>query len=124
MLTTRWQSVTVLIILAITQYACGSSGNTNTGTGSTSNDEWLELGGHIWTGVKVYYGDAKTYGFEILGGSESCSTLASGRGIRVKYPDGTVEWKDRSALINSGLYFVQADDPALKLEEWEEFNDC
>lgn len=117
--------VLAIVAMLAAQLACGSSSSgSSSGSGGGSDSGWLRLSSHIWTGVKVYYGDAKTYGFEVLGGSESCSSLESGRGIKVRYDDGTVEWKDRQALITSDNYFVKASDPALDKEEWHTFSDC
>ena len=115
----------VIVVTLAAQVACGSSSSgSSSSSGGSSDSGWLSLSSHIYAGVKVYYGDAKTYGFEVLGGSESCSSLESGRGIKVRYDDGTVEWKDRRALITSGNYFVKASDPALDKEEWYTFSDC
>jgi hypothetical protein len=50
--------------------------------------------------------------------------MPSGRGIKVRYPDNTEEWKDRMAILTSGNFFVRADDPAVKALEWYVFNDC
>jgi hypothetical protein len=120
----RQMLLVMVIVLVVIQSACGNGGSGSTSSGSTSSGDWVKLSGNIWTGVKVYYGEARAYGFEVLGGGEGCKAVPSGRGIKVKYPDGTVEWKDRSALIKSGLYFIQVNDPALKQEKWEVFDNC
>ncbi len=88
--------------------------------------QYLPLLGKIWAGVKVYYGSSaqKAYGFEILGGSENCSAMPSGRGLKVRYQDGTIEWKDRNNILMSDIYFVRADDPAIKALDWYDFKDC
>ena len=77
----------------------------------------------IWTGVKVYYGqgDEKAYGFEVLGGSEDCPSIPSGKGLFVRYPDGNEEWKDRAYIVESGDFFVLTDDPAIPKLEWYEY---
>ncbi len=82
--------------------------------------------GKIWTGVQVYYGKgaSKAYGFEIRGGSEHCPSLPSGRGLRVRYPNGTEEWKDRDYIVGSGLFFVVAGDPAIDKMEWYVYSYC
>lgn len=87
---------------------------------------YLPLLGRIWTGVKVYYGllPEKAYGFEILGGSEHCSSMPSGRGVKVKYSNGKEEWKDRLYLVSSGIYFVEENDPALSNLSWQIYDDC
>ncbi|MFQ5561296.1 MAG: hypothetical protein ACE5FU_12035 [Nitrospinota bacterium] len=88
--------------------------------------KWKELLGNVWTGVKVYHGagNSKSYAFEVLGGNEKCSTLPSGRGIYVRYEDGSTEWKDRKAMVNPALLFVLASDPALKRFEWRISRGC
>lgn len=75
----------------------------------TIPSEWRGLAGHIWTGVKVYYGDKKNYGFTILGVDDTCPLSPSGKGVRVKLPDGTQEWKDRSALLTPNFFFNISD---------------
>lgn len=91
---------------------------------TTLTPSFTPLLSKIWTGVKVYHGTGseKTYGFEILGGSEDCRTI--GRGVYVQYPDETREWKDRTYLVTSGLFFVLSDDPAAKRLEWREYPNC
>jgi len=86
--------------------------------------EWLPLSGNIAKGVKVYYGELKAYAFKILGGSENCKFIESGRGLYVEYPDGKKEWKDRDYLIFSEYIFVRSDDPAIKNLEWETIPGC
>lgn len=82
--------------------------------------------GHLFIGVKIYYGSGsqKTYGFEAVGGSENCPSMPSGRGVLVRYPDGTREWKDRGYLVQSELYFVKSDDPNAKSLQWIELPGC
>ncbi|HEX2696483.1 MAG TPA: hypothetical protein VHM28_02170 [Anaerolineales bacterium] len=99
---------------------------TSTFTQEPVGATYLPLLGRIWSGVKVYYGtlSEKAYGFEIIGGSEDCPSMPSGRGVKVKYPNGKEEWKDRTYLISSGLFFVKSDDPALSKLDWYVYNDC
>ena len=82
--------------------------------------------GNIWAEIEIYYGagSTKSYGFRILGGSEDCPSLPSGRGVYVYYDDGTEEWKDRNYLISSGLFFILKDDPARSTFEWYEYSFC
>ncbi len=89
-------------------------------------NRWKELLGNVWTGVKVYYGtgSTKAYGFEVLGGSEKCPTLPSGRGIFVRYEDGSTEWKDRKTMVNPELFFILPNDPALKRFQWKIYGGC
>lgn len=93
---------------------------------NTPSPRYVPLIGKIWLGVKVYFGvgSEKAYGFEILGGSEDCPSLPSGRGIRVLYLDGTEEWKDREYLVNSGIFFVLDNDPAISKQEWFVYSFC
>jgi len=80
----------------------------------------------IWTGVKDYYGsgDVKPEAFESLGGSDAYSSMPSGKGVYVKYANGTEEWKDRCAIISSGTFFVRRGDPAFSKMEWHVYNSC
>lgn len=96
-----------------------------TSTPRASSSGYVPIGGRIWTGEKVYYGNGsnKAYGFEVLGGSENCSSMPSGRGVKVRFPSGSEEWKDRDYLISSGLFFVLGNDPALSAMQWYEY-DC
>jgi hypothetical protein len=90
--------------------------NTNSSSG------YVSLLGHIYSGVEVYYGANKAYGFQILGGVDDCSYFPSGQGIRVQYPDGTEEWKDREYLVSSGLFYIKDNDPAVDRMEWYIYN--
>lgn len=94
-------------------------------TKSGNSPQYVSMLGAIWRGVKVYYGtgEKKSYAFQILGGSEDCSSIPSGRGIKVLYEDGTVEWKDRQYILTSGIFFVVKGDPAIDAIEWEEYSD-
>jgi hypothetical protein len=90
---------------------------------AASVPKWKPLSAHMMTGVKVYTGDNKVLGFEILGGNSNCK-LMEGSGVKVRYPNGTEEWKSRSALRNKDIYFVRDDDPALQKNEWYEIQGC
>lgn len=93
---------------------------------STPAPDYIPLVGNIWADVEVYYGAGsnKSYGFQILGGSEDCPSLPSGRGVYVHYEDGTDEWKDRNYLISSGLFFILKDDPARSSLVWYVYSFC
>ena len=80
----------------------------------------------VFSGVKVYYGRGanKAYGFEILGGSGDCTIMPSGKGVKVRYPSGSEEWKDRDHIVLSDLYFYLDNDPAAKALLWYEYFDC
>jgi hypothetical protein len=90
------------------------------------NNQWSKVAGRLWKGVKIYYGmgESKAYGFEILGGNEHCPSILSGRGLKVLYPDGHTEWKDRDAILFSDVFFVKEDDPAADKGDWEVYDDC
>jgi hypothetical protein len=96
----------------------------STNSSQPNSPKYLPLLGKLYTGVKVYYGKLKAYGFEILGGSESCPTMPSGRGVYVLYPNGSEEWKDRLYLIGSDIFFVVEGDPAYTKMEWYEYPGC
>jgi hypothetical protein len=85
---------------------------------------YVSLLGRIYSGVKVYYGANKAYGFTILGGTSNCPAAPSGRAVLVEYPDGTREWKDRLYLASSDIYFAKANDPAIDKLEWYEYTGC
>jgi len=89
----------------------------------TDDQTWMPLLAHVYSGVKMYYGagEEKAYGFEILGGNDNCPSMPSGRGLYVQYEDGTLEWKDRQAMVQSPYNFVRRDDPALEKIEWFEY---
>lgn len=97
-----------------------------THTSAPMPPRYVPILGKIWRGVEVYYGTGsdKTYGFQILGGSEKCPSMPSGRGILVRYSNGTVEWKDRNYIVMSGIYFVREDDPAIRAMDWYVFPNC
>ena len=75
----------------------------------------------MWTDVKIYYGPSHTYIFDIVGGNENYRTPSGQtmRGVKVRYPNGNEEWKDRSNINLSGDYFVREDDPALAAQRWQ-----
>lgn len=101
-----------LLALFMVIFACMSSSNASKPpTRAEPNVEWLPLGGHIFAGVKVYYGTAKTYGFTILGADDTCSIAPSGQGVYVQFPDGSKDWKDRGYLLDAGIYYISVDDP-------------
>lgn len=97
-----------------------STAKSTTDTSSLADSGWRPAAGHLWTGIMVYHRASKTPAFEILGGNENY-LAPDGRRIRavkVRYPTGSVEWRDRSWLINSGEFVVRADDPALARKSW------
>lgn len=88
-----------------------------------SSVKWISLSTSMWTGVKVYTGNNKIYGFEVLGGSNNCKML-DGSGVMVRYNNDVTEWKSRKALRNEDVYFVREDDLALQKHEWYEIKGC
>ena len=93
------------------------------GNETTSRSEWVDAGGHLWTGVKLYYGPRRMYVGEVLGGNENYVDPFTGskiRGLKVRMANGADEWKDRDA-VNMGPWYVRRDDPALTRREWYEY---
>ena len=82
---------------------------------------WYRLSSHIWPGVKLYTGIGPNKGYvaEIVDFDDHHreidfdGTIREFRGIRLLYPSGELEWKDRSAFIRKPYLFVRMDDPAL-----------
>lgn len=90
----------------------------------TTEPRYIPLVGHVMRGVKVYYLTAGDYGFTILGGSDRCPSMPSGKGLYVRYPDGLEGWKDRDASVFNDYYFVRENDPALRKFQWVEYTGC
>jgi hypothetical protein len=106
----------VLFLLPVYLMGCADEAPTS--------DGYLPASAHLWTGVKIYFGEQRTYVFDVMGGNENYVGPSGDkiRGLKVRYPNGNEEWKDRNALIGSDQYWVKAEDPALKAERWEEFD--
>lgn len=80
----------------------------------------------IYSGLVVYNRVSHEKVFTILGGNDSMP-LPNGETIRaivVKFPNGTIECKDRTWFIQSGQFVVRSDDPALDRYEWREYSRC
>jgi hypothetical protein len=60
--------------------------------------------GHLH--LKVYMGEQKSNIFEIIGAAD-CSSMPSGQGYLVRYPNGNEEWKDRQAMENLELFVLK-----------------
>lgn len=73
---------------------------------------YVLAGGHIWVGVRLYYGDNHQYVGEVLGGNDKM--------IKVHMSGGSREWKNRDAVRT---WYVRRDDPALDRQEWEVLNE-
>jgi hypothetical protein len=111
----RFAGAIILLALAATAQAA-----------ATPKAEWVGCSMHLWTGVKLYYGegDNKAFFGEVLGGNESYTSPITGerfRGVKITTKKGKAEWKDRDALITSSWCFIRKDDPALERMEWREY---
>jgi hypothetical protein len=87
------------------------------------SEEWVSPSGQIWTGVRLYYGPSKTYVGEVLGGNDRLVTATGEviRGLKLRMASGSVEWKDRRAVI-SGPWYMRRNDPAVARKVWEVFD--
>jgi hypothetical protein len=87
-----------------------------------SGSAWNRASSHIFTGVKLYYGPKKFYVGEVLGGAENYVSPEGTkfRGVKLRMASGSVEWKDRNAII-SGDWYVESNDPAIKRGVWHEY---
>lgn len=86
--------------------------------GCTKSSPWLPLGGNMYKGVKVYSGAGNEKGLVgiVLGGNSNCRGV---RSVLIQRLNGSAEWQDRNVISGSDLWFVRADDPALKAQAWE-----
>jgi hypothetical protein len=85
-----------------------------------TDDGYLRASSHLWSGVKLYYGPNKYYVFEVVGGNDNyrSSSGKTIRGLKVRFPNGNEEWKDRNYIIKGENYWVKESDPALREERW------
>jgi hypothetical protein len=90
---------------------------------SRGGSGWRPALAHLWTGVKLCDSNSHEFVFEVLGGSEKYLAPDGRRirGLKVRYPDGTIEWKDRDWIVDSGQFVVRANDPALARQSWQEY---
>lgn len=88
-----------------------------------TSDGYTPLAGKIFTGVKVYFGNKKAYAFQVVGVSDDCPAMPSGKGVRVRYEDNTLEWKDRGALV-TGPFYARENDPAIDAREITNLSGC
>lgn len=96
--------------------------STVTRSQSSRSSGWCEAPGNLWRGVKLYYGPTKFYVGEVLGGNDHYVSPFTGkeiRGVKIRYPSGSEEWKDRSAMVIDGRWYIKCDDPALARMDWE-----
>ena len=90
---------------------------------SILNKGYMKASGNLWTGVQLYFGPAKMYVGEVLGGNENYTDPDTGqtfRGVKLRMKSGSMEWKDRNAII-SGDWYVKESDPAITRKEWQEY---
>jgi hypothetical protein len=96
----------------------------NKATATTSSDsEWADARGRLWTGVKLYHGPARMYVGDALGGNNNYRDPLTGekmRAVKVRMESGSEEWKSRNAIV-VGPWYVRRDDPALAPREWYEY---
>lgn len=94
-------------------------------SGGSTSDGFVQASSNLWAGEKLYYGERRTYAFEILGGNDNYTDPVSGatfRGLKVRYPSGSEEWKDRDYIVSSKIYWIKEDDPALQAQRWQVYN--
>lgn len=90
---------------------------------ASPTQQWVRASGNLWAGEKLYFGpDPATRWLvgEVLGGNDRHTDPVTGqtyRGLKIRYPDGHSEWKERNAVI-SGAWYIKRDDPALAAERW------
>ncbi len=85
--------------------------------------EYARASTRMWSGVKLYYGPNKIYVGEILGGNRRYTCPITGstfRGIKMRMGSGSIQWKNRDAIVD-GDWYVRRDDPVLKRMEWYEY---
>ena len=79
---------------------------------------WIEAAWHIYIGVKLYNitEGGSMYVGEVTDINDYYYDPYTGdtfRGMELKMPDGSYEWKDRIALLSSGYLYIKSDDPNL-----------
>lgn len=105
--------VTAFFVLGIAWALSRNPNPTPLGAKPVSS-EYVTAGSHIWSGVKLYYGPEKMYIGDVVSWDEDFRFPdgRQGRAIQLRTPRGSLEWKDREAIL-FGPWFVRADDPAL-----------
>lgn len=112
------------VILVLGLHILGNATPQSRGDNEVSDsDTYLRASSNLWEGVKLYYGEGvdKEYVFEVLGGNDNYIMANGGkiRGVLVKYPDGSIEWKNRDYIIQGNKYWIKSSDPALVLKSWK-----
>lgn len=90
---------------------------------STLDQGYIKAYGNIWVGVELYFGPNKSYVGQVLGGNDHYIDPTTGRtirGIKIRYNNGSEEWKNRDAIIN-GYWYVKENDPAISAQRWREY---
>lgn len=75
--------------------------------------------GNFWSGVKLYQNSTCSEPFATVLGGNDRHQFADGvkRGVKVQYPNGSEEWKEREAMAR---FYVKGDDPAIESKQWFE----
>ena len=109
--------LSLLLICSSVVVGCGGP--------AVTEDGYISASSHLYSGVKLYYGPSRNYVFDVIGGNDNHKgpTGSTMRGLKVRYPNGNEEWKDRDYIINGDKYWVKADDPALKSQQWQVLQD-
>ena len=112
------------IALLVIPIVCTLSVTTSCTRSESTDSEWLPAGGHLWSGVWLYYGanPSKMIVGQVLGGNDKYvdrHTSQAFRGIKLRMQSGSEEWKDRGAIVVDGRWFVRRNDPALETQGWE-----
>ena len=122
----------LLVIMAVLYFAGmlldGEEYRATTSGSSVQTSEYIPAASNIWTGVKLYYGPAKMYVGEVMGGcgrsfgmgSRCAPPWESERMVLVRFPSGSTEWKSRDAIVK-GPWYVRRNDPALGQQVWREY---
>jgi hypothetical protein len=85
------------------------------------NKGFMKSDSNLWAGVELYFGPGKMYVGKVLGGNEKYTDPVTGRtfrGLKLQMKSGSIEWKDRDAVI-SGDWYVKESDPALARKDWK-----
>jgi len=93
---------------------------------TTKENKWVRACGHIYQGVKIYYGTAENnfYVGQVLGGNDHYVNSYTGetfKGLKLLMKSGKPEWKDRHALCLDERWIIKSDDPFLNNSAWTEY---
>lgn len=73
----------------------------------TPGPRWLPLEGNVRVGAKVYWGAEPKKVWAVI------EKVSKDR-IRVRFPSGRTEWKNRSWAVSSRLFSIHPEDPTLR----------